>query len=201
MATCYAGISRQHQRRASSRSRRQRGAATNATRTRPPRIGRNALRPPATRFGWTRSCRPLGFGRSQGTRLGRLDVIRPDARIRPAEEARRTVPSGLLQVVHSGRPARDARDARNQAWLSRKSCDRWRHPARGEISTGVPGAGWPPPSGGREDLVVEVEEIVRRGDQSPFRADSAASSSSEAIQARLNFICANTGSIIGWRLR
>jgi hypothetical protein len=71
MATCYAGISRQHQRRASSRSRRQRGAATNATRTRPPRIGRNALRPPATGFGWTRSCRPLEFGRSQGTTHGR----------------------------------------------------------------------------------------------------------------------------------
>src|SRR5918995_4106273 len=39
------------------------------------------------------------------------------------------------------------------------------------------------PSGGREGVAVELEEVVGGGDQSPFRADGAASSSSEAVQA------------------
>src|SRR4051794_28294848 len=38
-------------------------------------------------------------------------------------------------------------------------------------------------SGGGEGVSVELEEVVGGGDQSPFRADRAAASSSEAIDA------------------
>src|SRR5918994_518240 len=37
--------------------------------------------------------------------------------------------------------------------------------------------------GGRERVAVELEEVVGGGDQPPFGADGAASSSSEAVQA------------------
>ena len=40
-----------------------------------------------------------------------------------------------------------------------------------------------PPSGGRERMAVELEEVVGGGDQPPLGANSAASSASEAIQA------------------
>ena len=40
-----------------------------------------------------------------------------------------------------------------------------------------------PPLGGRERVAVEFEEVVGGGDQSSFRADGAASSSSEPVEA------------------
>jgi hypothetical protein len=70
----------------------------------------------ATASRWERARRGQPPRRLQGTRLGRLDLIRPDARIRPAEEACRTLPSGLLP----GRPEHASRGWRGSRALSRE---------------------------------------------------------------------------------
>jgi hypothetical protein len=50
-------------------------------------------------------------------------------------------------------------------------------------------------------VAVELEQVVGGGDQAPFGEDRAAAAALNLSRPRLNVICANTGSIIGWRFR